>query len=423
MNASQLASSIASKQARIGVIGLGYVGMPLAMLFARKGFRVSGFIRDKKKIAAINSSAWQGDSVDDKDLAKLVKNKAIRAFPIDSPSLEEQDAIFICVPTPVFHNKKPDLAAIREVASRLRMFSLSGKLIINESTVAPGTTREEFGQFRGAYFLSCSPERVDPGNKEKTVATVPKVIGGRDKKSTMLTKALYDMVLTAPPVIVSSLEAAETVKMLENTYRAVNIALVNEFAILAEKNGLDIVEIINAAKTKWSFHAHYPSIGVGGHCIPVDPWYLVDYGRKKSIGLPLIKLGLTENEHMTKHVAEKLLSLSKKGMSVLVYGITYKKDVKDIRESPVLQFLALIRNAGVIPNVYDPLFTSKEIEGLNLVPGPLVKADIFVVGTDHTELKRDYKKAIGPDTIVLDGRNFFSAKVGRIVYGIGRTLV
>lgn len=423
MTTAQFLLSIRSKKTQIGVIGLGYVGLPLAMLFARKGFRVSGFIRDRKKVESINNGTWQGDSVDPKELARLVKKKAIRAFPIDSPELAKQDAIFICVPTPVYHDKKPDLTAIREVASRLGELQLSSKLIVNESTVAPGTTREEFGRFSSNYFLACSPERVDPGNKNKTVATVAKVIGGRDRESLQRTKAVYDAVLGAQTVVVSSLEAAETAKMLENTYRAVNIALVNEFAMLAEKSNLDIVEIINAAKTKWSFHAHYPSIGVGGHCIPVDPWYLVEYGREKGVDLPLVALGLNENEHMTRHVAEKLRSLYKNGMSVLLYGITYKKNVKDMRESPVLQFAEMIKGWGIPYNVYDPLFSAKEISALHLSPGKLTKADIFVVGTDHDQIQEDYKKVVGQETIVLDGRNFFSKKIGKIVYGVGRTMV
>lgn len=423
MTTTQLASAIRLKEINIGVIGLGYVGLPLAMLFARKGFSVTGFIRDHKKIKAIREGTWQGDSVDPKELGFLVRKGALHVSHIDSSDVEKQDVFFVCVPTPVFQDKKPDLTAVREVARRLKSLRLSGKLIINESTVAPGTTREVFGHFEGSYYLACSPERVDPGNIDKTVETVAKVIGAVDSSSLRLTTALYNMVLSAPTVSVSSLEAAETTKMLENTYRAVNIALVNEFALLAEKSNLDVLEIIEAAKTKWSFHAHYPSIGVGGHCIPVDPWYLVEYGRSVHLDLPLITLGLEENERMTRHVAEKLHSLYKKGMSVLLYGLTYKRNVRDLRESPVIEFASMVQKQGIPFKAYDPLFSTKEVARLGLKPGSLAKADIFIVGTDHAQLQKEYTKAVGPHTIVLDGRNFFRKKVGKIVYGIGRTLV
>src|SRR3989344_272689 len=401
MRLNALISLIHSKKAAIGVIGLGYVGLPLATLIARKGFRVTGFVRDPSKI----------------------NQKKIRVAHIDSDELNEQDIYIICVPTPVFENKKPDLGAIRSVAQRLSLVLLDGKLIINESTVAPGTTREEFVSLGGKYFLACSPERVDPGNKDKTVRTISKVVGGVNPESLALAKVLYEKVLDAPVVSVSSLEAAEMVKMLENTYRAVNIALVNEFARLSEKTGLDVVEIIEAAKTKWSYHAHYPSVGVGGHCIPVDPWYLVDFSKKKNVNLTLIEQSLKENDAMAQVVADKVISQYKKGATVLLYGLTYKKDVKDIRESPVIRLARILQKNNIRFVAYDPLLNEQEIKAFGFTPGKLKTSDIFIVGTDHKQLSGDFKRCVDNNTIIIDGRNFFRIKVGKSVLGVGRSLV
>lgn len=326
MSIHNLISKIQTKHARIGIIGLGYVGLPLAMLAAKKGFRVTGFARDEKKIKLLNKGISSIEAVKRGELKKLIKKAAFRVEQLNSPKLDEQDVFFVCVPTPVDEQKNPDLTPIHDVARRLSSVNLDGKLIINESTVAPGTTREEFGNFKGKYFLAFSPERIDPGNTEKNVATITKIVGGITEESTSLARMIYRRIIDAPVLSVSSPETAEMVKMLENTYRAVNIALINEFARLAEKNGLDILEIINAAKTKWSFHPHYPSLGVGGHCIPVDPWYLVEYGKTKNINLPLIVCGLKENDAMTEYVAEKVSSIYKKGQNILLYGLTYKKN-------------------------------------------------------------------------------------------------
>lgn len=405
---------IQTKKIRIGIVGLGYVGLPLAVLAAKKGFRVIGFARNQNKIDLLNGGESNIEAISKKDLLAVIKSGALQIRHLTDNEFDMQDVYIVCVPTPVDENKNPDLTPIRDIAKRLSTVSLNGKLIINESTVAPGTTREEFGNFSGKYFLAFSPERIDPGNHDKNVANIIKVIGGRDKESTRLTEALYGLILDVPTHRVSSLEAAETVKMLENTYRAVNIGLINEFARLSEKIGLDIVEIIDAAKTKWSYHAHYPSLGVGGHCIPVDPWYLVEYGKKKDVDLPIIVSGLKENIAMTKHIADKIASVYKKGMRVLVYGLTYKKDVNDLRESPALRLCDELINRNISFLVYDPLIPKGKLSGV---------VDIFIVGSDHRQLADDYRKCIGKNTIVIDGKNYFKKKVGQVVYGVGRTLV
>lgn len=419
----ELLKKIKEKKAKIGVIGLGYVGLPLAILFAKQGFLVTGLVRNKKKAWDLNQGKNHISESIDKDLRQVINQKKLVATTIESSNLQNQDIFIICVPTPVDENKKPDLLALRTVAKKLATINLSGKLVINESTVTPFTTREVFGSFKGHYFLVCSPERIDPGNKTKTTQNIPKVVGGKDKESLVLAKNLYRQILTGKIVEVSSLEAAEMVKMLENTYRAVNIALINEFAKLAETCGLDILEVIEAAKSKWSFQVHYPSIGVGGHCIPVDPYYILDFGKKKGMPMRIIEDGLLENEGMPHFVLEKVKKIYKSGMKVLVYGLTYKKNVNDVRESPAIALCNLLKNQGIHFTVYDPLLENKKIEEFGLKPGPLRIVDLFIVGTDHSLLFKDYRKAVSKNTIVVDGRNFFTSKKGKVVFGVGRNLL
>ena len=424
MQYQQLLQRIKQKKATIGVIGLGYVGLPLAILFAKKGFRVTGFLRDEAKASALERGENYLTDLDiADDLKKTVKEKSLGVVTMDASVAAKQDVLIVCVPTPVSHEKKPDISAIRSVASFLGGIVLDGKLVINESTVAPGMTRQVFGSLGEQYYLVCSPERVDPGNKDKPVVKIPKVVGGLNEKSKQLAVALYGSVLDHPVVGVSSLETAEMVKMLENTYRAVNIALVNEFARLCDASGLDVTEVIDAAKTKWSYHAHYPGIGVGGHCIPVDPYYLVEYSKKKHISLPLVSTGLHENEEMAGYVLNKLRSVYKKGMRVLVYGLAYKKNVKDIRESPAIVFCQLLKKQSIPFSVYDPFLSKKEIHDLGFEAGTVSAVDMLVVGTDHNQLADDAKKFIGKHTTVIDGRNFFDKKVGKQVLGVGRSFV
>ncbi len=424
MNFSSFLQKIKKKQVTIGVVGLGYVGLPLAILFAKKGFHVTGFLRDQKKIAALeNGENYLTDLDIQDDLAKVIKSKSLRVTTMNTEDAKKQDVFIICVPTPINKQYKPDIEALQSVAKFLKTISLNGKLIINESTVAPGMTRSVFGHFRGNYYLVCSPERVDPGNKEKPVAEIPKIVGGKNRESQQLAKVLYETVLNNPVVAVKSPETAEMAKMLENTYRAVNIGLINEFAVLCESSGVDILEVINAAKTKWSYHPHYPGIGVGGHCIPVDPYYLVEYAKQKKISLSVTSAGLRRNEEMADHVFQKLLAVYKKGASILVYGVAYKKNVKDLRESPVLHFCSLLEKQHIPFAVYDPFLIEDEMRKFDYRVGDLAPVDILIVGTDHNALEQDAKKMIRKNTVVIDGRNFFKKKVGKAVYGVGRSFV
>lgn len=423
-NFQNLLEKIKDKKAKIGVIGLGYVGLPLSILFAKKGFKVTGFVRTLERAKSLVSGK---NHFSDHDINKnlkdvLFKNK-LTAEATNKSDLEKQDVIIICVPTPVDHNKNPDLTDLTSIGKLLSQINLIGKLIVNESTVAPFTTRKILGDLGRDYFLVCSPERVDPGNKSKGVENIKKIIGGRDHESLIIGEALYEQVLNRNVLSVKSLEAAEMTKMLENTYRAVNIALINEFAKLAEKCKIDILDVIKAAKSKWSFQAHYPGIGVGGHCIPVDPYYVLKLAKDLGVEMKVVKEGLSENESMPDFVFEKVLENYKKGMKILVYGITYKKNVNDLRESSVVEFCNLLQKEGIDFSVYDPFIESEKIKKLGFKSGGLQIADLFIVGTDHSQLKKDYSKTIGSHTIIIDGRNFFKTKRGKKLIGIGRTLV
>lgn len=420
---SDLLKKIKTKKVKLGIIGLGYVGLPLAILFARKGLDVTGFVRNIERQSELNSGKGNlGDSDIDRDLKEVIGSGKLTLKVTESSALQQHDVLIICVPTPMTKEKKPDITDLKQVALRFSSLNLSGKLIINESTVAPFMTRKTLGGLNGDYFLVCSPERVDPGNKTKTTKDIPKVIGGKNKESAQLAKELYDHIVKKT-VEVSSIEAAEMTKMLENSYRAVNIALINEFAKLSEKCDLDILEIIKASSTKWSFHAHYPGIGVGGHCIPKDPHYVLDLAKKRNISMDTLRNGLLVNEGMPDFLFDKFLKVYKKGMNILVYGIAYKKNINDLRESPAIRFCNLLKEENIDFCVYDPFIPEKDITKLGFKFSPLKKVDILVIGTDHDSLSKDYLKIVDNNTVIIDGRNYFSLKKGKMVLGIGRNFI
>lgn len=414
-------SNINSKLVKVGIIGVGYVGLPLAVLASQKGFTVYGFVRDDSKLASLKKGITDVDTVSKKDLKESLHTKKFIPKKLSPKALSEVDIIIVCVPTPITHSKKPDLSAISEVRDILKKVDLKNKLIINESTVAPGTTEELFGSLTKYGYVASSPERVDPGNKEKIVENISKVVGGKDEASLAIASAFYTAILNAPIVAVSSMATAEMTKMLENTYRAVNIALVNEIAIFSEALGIDVVEVIRAASSKWSFHPHYPGIGVGGHCIPVDPYYIVDLAVKHKTPLGVVSAALKRNEMMPTLVLKKLLAWYKPGMSVLLYGLTYKKDIGDIRESPSLVFCNLLKMHNIPFRVYDPYVSDEVLKKLSLQKGKKEQVDIFVIGTDHTLLSEDKKYFISHSTVVVDGRNALMKKFGSRVIGIGRS--
>mgnify|MGYP001595234757 CR=1 FL=1 len=421
MDHSRLLEKIRSKKARIGVIGLGYVGLPLAILAAKQGFYVTGFGRSKENVDKLLRGETRVDTTDKEILKNVLASKKFKPQQLSVKELQNQDIIIICVPTPITRAKSPDLTAIKHVAGELSKAKLTNQLIINESTVAPGTTRELFDGL--SDYLACSPERIDPGNHDKNVANIAKIVGGKDSHSLALAQLFYKQILSANVVSVPDLETAEMAKMLENTYRAVNIALINEVALLCEKLGIDVLEVIRAASTKWSFQAHFPGIGVGGHCIPVDPYYLVDLSQKKKISMTVVASALQRNSDMPRALFEKVKAVYKKGMSLVVYGITYKKDVADLRESPVLVFCEHLTNASIPFGVFDPLVDKLHLQSLGLNVAKSEHADIFVVGTDHSQLVHDQKIFISSKTIVIDGRNAFAAKTGSRVIGVGRAFL
>ena len=418
-NYKKLLKKINEKKAKIAVIGVGYVGLPLAILLTKAGFNVSGYTKTRKKMKQLTQGI--SDIGFDTELQEALKTKKLAIDTVNTKKLQENDIYIICVPTPINARKKPDLSSLQEVAKRLSKLNLDTKLIINESTVAPFTTKTVLGNLGQNYFLVCSPERIDPGGN-KTVKNIPKIIGAVNQESLELGLALYEPVLQTKPIVVPTIEVAEMSKMLENTYRAVNIALVNEFAKLADALNIDITDVITAAKSKWSYQAHYPGIGVGGHCIPVDPYYVLKLAQQKKIPMDMVAQGLKENESMPFYVAQKVIKNYKKGIKILVYGLTYKKNVKDLRESPVIAFCHILKKKKIPFTVYDPLLTSQEIETLHFKQGNIEQVDMLIVGTDHKSLQQDSPVLIGEKTLVVDGKNYFIHKVGKKVIGVGRIL-
>jgi UDP-N-acetyl-D-glucosamine dehydrogenase len=411
---------IRSKKARIGVIGLGYVGLPLAVEFARAGFDTTGFDVDGSKIAQINAGKSYIPDVPDAELCAAVQAGKLRATS-DMSQLGAMDAIDICVPTPLRKTKDPDLSfvvkAVEAVAATLRRH----QLIILESTTYPGTTDEvvqpmlEAGGLKADedFLLAFSPERVDPGNAQFTTRTIPKVVGGIGPKSTEAAALLYSTVVqTVVPV--SSTRVAEMVKLLENTFRAVNIGLVNEIALMSHKMDIDVWEVIDAAKTKpFGFMPFYPGPGLGGHCIPIDPFYLSWKARQSGFEARFIELAGHVNGSMPEYVVERIgeaLNSVKKpinGSRIHLFGIAYKKDVNDMRESPALDILELLvkRGASVsytdpwVPELKDGAHAYKSVDFETALRNGY---DCVVVTTDHKLFDYDRIAAL---PLVVDTRN------------------
>jgi len=415
-----LLDRIQSRQARIGVIGLGYVGLPLAVEFARNGFDVTGFDVDARKTAEINAGRSYIPDVAADDLQRVVESKKLRATS-DMLLLGTMDVIDICVPTPLRKTKDPDLSfvvkAVEAAAATLR----PGQLVILESTTYPGTTDEvvqpmlEQKGLRAEtdFFLAFSPERVDPGNTSFTTRTIPKVVGGIGPASTELASALYRSAVSTV-VQVSSTRVAEMVKLLENTFRAVNIGLVNEIALMCRKMDIDVWEVIDAAKTKpFGFMPFYPGPGLGGHCIPIDPFYLSWKARQTGFEARFIELAGHVNsgmpDYVVQRVAEALNSVQKpiNRSRIHIFGVAYKRDVNDMRESPALDIMELLRQRGAIVTYTDPFVPELVHAGTTLTSVAFEEAvstrwDCAIVATDHTSF--DYA-CIAALPLVVDTRN------------------
>ena len=420
---SILNEKIATKKAHIAVIGLGYVGLPLAVAFASKGFHVSGVDIDEERVQAIrNGRSFIGD-VPSRKLSELIKSGHLKAFASFDCLDNHIDVVIVCVPTPLNRLRDPDISYIVSAAEEVRARLHPAELVILESTTYPGTTEEvilpaleKSGLKVGKDFFLCfSPERIDPGNKRFDNSNIPKVVGGITPVCTRLASNLYRHI--TPQVIpVSSSRTAEMAKLLENTFRIVNIGLINEIAIAAEKLNVNIWEAIDAAKTKpFGFMPFYPGPGIGGHCIGVDPIYLSWKARLHGADLQFIELARKMNAAMPQFVVSKAVYALNKyigkaiGRSrVMLLGISYKKDVSDTRESPALDILEELRHLGAKVSFHDPyvpeiLNQTLRLKSQVLTEANLKKQDLVILTTDHTKI--DYKRVVKHSRLIFDTRN------------------
>ncbi|NQT94933.1 MAG: nucleotide sugar dehydrogenase [Candidatus Omnitrophica bacterium] len=421
-NYKKLITLINRKQAKVCVVGLGYVGLPIAIEFAYKGFFVYGFDTKESRVQRLKKGISYIDDISDKDVKKAIGKKLYPTCCVSD--LSKADVIIICVPTPLRKRKVPNISYIIKASNSIRNHLRKGQLIVLESTTYPGTTRDvilpilQKGGLKEAadFFLSFSPERIDPGNKKYPFAKIPKVVGGISKEATALTKTLYSKVIDKV-VTVSSAETAEIVKLLENTFRIVNIGLINEFAMVCNKFRIDVWEVVKATKTKpFGFMPFYPGPGLGGHCIPTDPLYLSWKARKLGFKTKMIDLAAKTNLFMPYYVAqraEELLQLKGRDIDkarILVLGVTYKKDVKDLRESPALDIIGLLKDKGSRVSYSDPYIPYLDINSIcmkntKITQAGLKKYDLVILTTDHK--KFNYKPIAKNAKLIFDTRNAF----------------
>jgi UDP-N-acetyl-D-glucosamine dehydrogenase len=420
----QLLEKINSKKACVAIMGMGYVGMPLARSFARAGFFVLGYDVDKEKVKKLNAGQSYIEHIPSTFITEMLAKRLFRAT-ANPAELAKADAIIICVPTPLSKTHDPDMTYVVGTAETISTVIRKGQLVVLESTTYPGTTREvvkpiieRSGLKAGRdFFLAFSPEREDPGRKDFCTETIPKVVGGLEPRSMKLAAALYGKAIKSV-VPVSSCEVAEAAKILENVYRCVNIAMVNELKVVFERMGIDVWEVINAAKTKpFGFQAFYPGPGLGGHCIPIDPFYLTWKAREYGIATRFIELAGEINtampEYVVEHVARALNAHKKalNGSKVLVLGLAYKKDIDDIRESPSIELIELLKGRGAKADYNDPHVptTHKQREhnlgmkSVPLTPTRLRTYDCVVISTDHSDY--DYTMIVKNSKLVVDSRN------------------
>lgn len=414
----------------VGVIGLGYVGLPLAVDFASAGFQVTGIDIDQGKVERINAGQNYIQDVSDAELKGLVDTGKLSATS-DFSAIHNLQAVSICVPTPLNKLKDPDvsyiLGALEEISQNLH----PDLIVVLESTTYPGTTKElvlpkleESGLKAGEdFYLAFSPERVDPGNTSYHTKNTPKVLGGITPECTRMARMLYEEVIESI-VPVSSTEAAELVKLLENTFRSINIGLVNEMAIMAEKLGVDIWEVIEAAATKpFGFMRFYPGPGLGGHCIPIDPHYLAWKMKTLDYKARFIELAGEINTEMPYHVVQLVMEglnrhkKSVNGAEILLFGAAYKPNINDVRESPSLDIINLLLRKGASVEYYDPFIPEIKLDGqsmhsINYSDDLLEQYDCCIIATDHSTF--DYEKIVGHSNLVIDTRNAIRKKDGKL---------
>ena len=458
----QLLQKIQTKSAKIGIIGLGYVGLPLALEFAKKEFYVTGFDIDERKIPILNSGHSYIKHINEERIQLAIDSKKFEATS-DFSGLTNCDCIIICVPTPLDEHQEPDLSFIVNSGKIVAQHIRKGQLIVLESSTYPGTTEEillpmfeqalkkshplaageseiqnlpagrQGSEFKiqnspspsvgKDFYLAFSPEREDPNNPDYSTATIPKVIGGVTPQCSEVTKALYDHVIIKT-VPVSSPRAAEATKLLENIYRSVNIALVNELKMVFDRMDIDVWEVIEAAKTKpFGFQAFYPGPGLGGHCIPIDPFYLTWKAKEFDMNTRFIELAGEINTYMPYYVVEKTveaLNKNKKslnGSKVLILGASYKKDIDDMRESPTLKLIEILREKGATVDYNDPYVPKLppsrkykyDMSSVELTKENLSKYDVILLSTDHTYYKDNSEFIIQNSKLIVDSRNAFKA--------------
>ncbi len=422
--ADELLARIKARNACVGVIGLGYVGLPLARVFCRNGFRVLGFDIDPEKVVRLNRGESYIGHVPSADVKEMCERRFQATDRFER--LREADAIIICVPTPLTESREPDLSFVVKTAQTIAASLRPGQVVILESTTYPGTTRqvvlpilEATGLEAGSdFFLAFSPEREDPGNANYSVTTIPKVVGGYDPRSQELAVTLYGQAV-GRVVPVSSPEVAEACKILENTYRAVNIALVNELKILYDRMGIDVWEVIEAARTKpFGFQAFQPGPGLGGHCIPIDPFYLTWIARKHGLSTRFIELAGEVNTSMPGFVVGKVMDAlndrgkALRGSKITLLGMAYKKDVDDSRESPGFELLEMLLAKGADVEYNDPhiaklpavrKFPHFDLVSRELTAEYLRSRDCVVIVTDHSAYDWDW--VVQQSSLVVDTRN------------------
>lgn len=430
-----LRQAIESRSAVVGVIGLGYVGLPLLALFHRSGFPVVGFDIDPEKVATLKAGETYLRHLGPRFVAELLEAAPERFdATTDMCRLPTCDVVLICVPTPLGPHLEPDLTYVRHTAEQVAQSLRSGQLIVLESTTYPRTTREvvmppllRSGLSCGRdFFLAYSPEREDPGRRDHTTRTIPKLVGGVDAISTEIAAKLYRQAVDTV-IEVESAEVAEAAKLLENIYRAVNIALVNEMKVVLTAMGIDIWKVIEAAKTKpFGFQAFYPGPGLGGHCIPIDPFYLTWKAREFGQSTRFIELAGEVNHSMPRYVVERLmLALNEQGKSVrfskvLVLGLAYKPDIDDVRESPSFELIERLRELGAEVDYNDPLvprthrmrrYGDMGLQSVELTPETIARYDAVLVATNHSCY--DWQTIADHAKLVIDTRNALRHVTGR----------
>lgn len=419
-----LLEKIHSKKAKAGVIGLGYVGLPLAVEIAKSGFETVGFDIVREKVDMINSGQNYISDVSDQDLKLVVEHDRLSATN-DFEFIKNMDFIAICVPTPLDMHQQPDITFVKNSVEQISKFLKKGTMVVLESTTYPGTTTEVVKPILEMnsklkcgedFYLSFSPERIDPGNEVYTTKNTPKVVGGIGKEATEVVSAMYRKFLEGDVLEVSSPEVAEMGKILENTYRNINVGLVNELAMLCEKMNINIWEVIEVAKTKpYGFQAFYPGPGLGGHCIPIDPYYLTWKAREYGFHTSMIESAMMINDRMPEYCvqrAEHILNedrIAINGARILILGIAYKSDINDYRESPAILVMQRLKKLGASVEYYDPYIYEYEKNGVkysglqSIDENMISEFDLIIITTGHTNI--DYEMIQKKSRKIFDVRN------------------